>query len=445
MSHARDTNKALMELRAELIQKYGSIVEKGKSRHLSSEERGELGELEADIDEVERELGPALRKVDKAKAQVRARHPYFGNGDEDENIFDFSEHVNKSTMRCPASFDESRFQSEHAFEIYKRAVPKSGPISDWVRRNYDVSEAEEQADLGKIISALALPNYRPDAITEGAIESMRSAVGGSSTLTEYLSARLWEAGISKSRLAEAGMKTFIMEEPTVRFPKITEYPSLEWKAENAQTTDRDITISSVDGVARTLRGFTTISGELSADGHDIHRAIRRAFAVSAANSIDTGGLYGDDIAPNPRGLVSLANINVKDASYSNMENYDMILDVIEMVLNDNDVRPDTAIMSPSQWILLNKLKNQVEGEYQRPPLWMALEGFQMLETSKVNYSEIFFGGFDRMHLGIRLDTQIIISPVLSDTFQHNILCVSRGQFFTEREECFGMIENLQLT
>ena len=78
------------------------------------------------------------------------------------------------------------------------------------------------------------------------------------------------------------------------------------------------------------------------------------------------------------------------------------------------------------------------------PVPTAMVAHQFRESTKVQ-TDIFLGGFSSLHLGIRLNTQIQVSPVLSDTFQHNILCVHRAQFFPEREEDFAIIQNVALT
>jgi len=50
-----------------------------------------------------------------------------------------------------------------------------------------------------------------------------------------------------------------------------------------------------------------------------------------------------------------------------------------------------------------------------------------------------------MHLGIRLGITVTASPILSDTYERNILCAARCNFWHERDEDFAWIQNLAVT
>lgn len=398
-------------------------------------------DIETEINSIDQEIQniESGERIDALK-RVRTGKKISGDNFEDD---EYNAPMRQGEKRDSPSFSfEEQREISSNFYIQKRAEVKHGPISDWVCRNYNVSEAEQKCDVGKVL--VALVSGQPiDKRTEAVLKEIRS-VSGSSTLTEFLSASLWEAAISKSHLANAGLNVFMMNEPSVRFPKITQYPALEWKTEGSSSTDRTINIGSVDGEACTLRGWASITQELLQDGHNVAPAVSRAFSVAAANSIDEGGLYGSDSSGEPKGLFTLTDINRYDMQGAQIESYDPFLRGAEMILQDNGQMPDTTIMSPENWIALQLLKTDTELMPLPPPF--ALVNHRFWETSKVNYSEIFMGGFSNsLHLGIRLNTTIVVSPILSDTYSNNILCASRAQFFHEREQDFCIIENVQLT
>lgn len=432
---------ALYDKKRNLVSKMEDAYKQISSRSskVATKEENQLFEsIEKEIGEIDGQI-LNLESTQRLDAMKTVRNGKKISGDTLDDEYNTPIRPGEKRTSPSFSFEEERnFDSN--FYIQKKATPKHGPISDWVLRNYNVSEAEQKCDIGKVLVALVSGKHI-DKRTEAALKEIRS-VSGSSTLTEFLSASLWEAAISKSHLANAGMQTFLMDEPTVRFPKLTQYPTMEWKAEGASSTDRTITIGSVDGEARTIRGWASISQELLQDGHNVPAAVSRAFSVATANAIDTGGLYGDDSAPNPKGLNSLANINRHDMLGAQIENYDPFLDAAELILQDNGAMPDTSIMSPENWIVLQKLKSAEL--IPLPPPW-ALVNHRFWESSKVEYSDIFMGGFSSMHMGIRLNTTIVVSPILSDTYSNNILCASRCQFFHEREQDFAIIENISLT
>ncbi len=419
-----DNLKAMRERRVEAEEEMEALVRKAKMTAISFDEKQKFDALLAEIDKLDEDIKKAEGKENIIKKKVALK---MGGNSRAMGEPETAELDEQDRTR---SFDFT------APEILKR-VPKSfaRPISDFVLRNYDVPEEAQKASVENVIRSLCLGG-RMDNATEAAIKTMKSAANGSATLTEFLSAQLWEKGLSKSHLARSGMQTFLMDEPTVRFPKITEYPALEWKGEGESTTERDVTISSVNGEAKTLRGWTSLSAELLQDGKNIENAIRRAFSMATGNAVDYAGLVGDG-DDEPLGIENYTGVNVHTVE-GDVENYDPWIDVIQMILEDDGEIPNTSIMSPAIWATLNKLKT--ETELVPLPVPKALENHRFLETSKPLSSKVFLGGFNSLHLGIRLDTQLIISPVISNTYTYNILSVFRGQMFAEREEDFGIIE-----
>lgn len=122
----------------------------------------------------------------------------------------------------------------------------------------------------------------------------------------------------------------------------------------------------------------------------------------------------------------------------------------KLILDENGEIPDTAIMSPGLWLAMSTIQDSED----RPiaPPW-SLQSMRFLETSKIPNnleseaynSAIFLGGFRNLNLGVRLQTQIIVSPVVSDRFQYNYFVAFRGDIKPNREEDFAVVTALEQT
>jgi HK97 family phage major capsid protein len=421
-----DLIKFLKEEMAEALYEFENLKAKNT---LSPAENLRKNELAGIMTEIDAELAPLLEKENQ---QIKKFKMNKSNNFRGSNPYEEGTHTRDEAQGASPVF---------SFSIKKKKSTNTrhGPISRWVLENFDVPEAAQSARVEDVLAALCTGQPK-NAATAAAMMTMKS-VTGTALLTEFLSAQLWETGISKSHLANSGMQSFLMDEPTVRFPKIVTYPDLEWKPENAQTTDRTVTIEGVQRTAKTLRGFCTVSGELMQDGHGIGGAIRRAFAVSVGNSVDEAGLAGTgDGDDQPLGIINYSNASEFSHGQADIESFDPLLYTIKAILDNDGEVPDTSIMSPKTWLAIQLLKTDSELNPLNPP--PALVGHMYKETTKMPNDKIVMGNFRSLHLGIRLNTQVIISPVLSDTFQHNILGVFRGEFFPEREQDFGVLSYL---
>src|SRR5690606_31147851 len=90
-----------------------------------------------------------------------------------------------------------------------------------------------------------------------------------------------------------------------------------------------------------------------------------------------------------------------------------------------------------------------------PPPWALSfmnngENFKFFQTSKVvqtegdegNNSTIFVGGFPSLNLGVRLQAEIILTPVSASTYGYDMLAVFRGDWQCERVTDLCLIEEV---
>ncbi len=364
--------------------------------------------------------------------------------------------VTEGEERSQEDKDDEKRNYNFDFTIAQKASVKHGPITEWRLRNFDVNEKMQRANVYDVMIAMHPMAKKPTnpAIIH-ALDECRAATT-SAMLTEYLSAQLLDGGLAKSRLAQAGMQTQVMEEGTKRFAKITTYPTFEWKAESAQTTDRTVVFDSVDMEAHTLRGFLNVSGEQVQDCHNIDAALRMAFRRSIANGIDYAGLFGAGGATEePEGIYNYTNVNRHDLG-AVPTGFDSFIDCSKLILDDNGELPDTTIYSPGSWALFNKLKQGTSNAPLPMPLYMTMQnsdkGHRFYETTQVPddldetlYNTCaFMGGFRSVNLGVRLQTQIILTPVQADRYQWSYLTVFRGDIRPYREEDLGVVDNIWL-
>jgi HK97 family phage major capsid protein len=414
-----DKIKKLKEDRIEKLERFEELTDKAQSRKLSNDEKAELMDLETEIASIDAELKPL---ISKEKSTMRRFSELMGGVSED------------------CDDNDPRF----SFEIQKKAkADPRRPISDWVLRNFDVNEDVQKADVFEVIAGLA-GRKKISRAAQAAMATIKAGVTGTATLTEFLSARLWEVGLAKSHLATAGMQVFMMDEPSVRFARISEYPDMEWLAALATSTERDITFDSVDGTAATLRGFVTAGAELLQDGHNINQGIRRAFTAAIGTEVTRAGCWGSGSGEEPLGIRNYVGVPTYELD-DQITSYAPFVNAQKLVYDENGPDHDTAIMAPDAWAQIQNLVGTNEGNPVQPP--PALAHWRYLQTSNApqteavpaNNSSIVQGGFSSLHLGIRLNTTITVSPIASSTYSYSILGAFRGQFFAERIEDFAVI------
>jgi HK97 family phage major capsid protein len=405
--------------RKEAVTELEALVKTAAERTLTKEENDSITDIEASI-----------KRIDSTIEGIKNLPTQFFN-------------TNNRKMTNEYLDNERDNDPMISFQI-KKTVPfdHNRPLVDYAFRNYDVNEDLQTAinkfGAGEILKAHLTGRTNHPTIDKALSHAVTKAANGSALTTEAFGAALWELGLSKSHLAAAGLQTFIMEQGTVRFPQITEYPQVQWLSELTQQSQKDVTISSVDGTAKTLRSWTGISAELMQDGVGVGAAINRAFAASMGNEIDRSLLIGNGIEE-PKGILNYDNVSEYITS-GDLTDFDPILDTIEEMLKNDASVPTHSIMSPATWIKIQKLKTATEESPLQPP--PALVGHQFMETSKLPNTMIFMGNFSSLYLGIRLNVTLVQSPIVSDTFSYNLLSAFRGDSFAAREADFGLLQYL---
>lgn len=413
--------------REDLIDKqdeYAGLVEIAESRHLTPEERKKEKNLHSEIRLLQQDVKELESNENRLKNLARLKM---------DNVI--------------SDFDEDGISSQY-FQI-KKSVPvdRARPVSDFVLRNYDVDETMQKVNVYSVIAGLAGRQYKPGSPTDFALGEIRkSGLTNDALLNPYLSAQLIDGGMSKSRLAQAGMKVFNMLEGEHKFAKIDTYPTFEWKAPLASTTERTTVFSSVTFDAKTLRGWIEIPGETLVNAHNIESILQNVFSKAMGNGIDSAGLFGAGGADEPLGITNY--VGVPTFAWSDpLDNYDWLVHAQKLVHLEDGPDLTASIMSPDAWSQLVRMKGTAEFQPVPPPFFF--ENHKFLQTSKSlqtlgtgTQSEIVVGGFSSLNLGVRLQVKLIMTPVIAETFSYKMLAVFMGDFQPDRVEDFAVVTNV---
>lgn len=428
-----------LEERGEALLRFEELTNIAAKRSLTVQENKEIDEVERKIHELDAEIAPLQKNEDRKKKLVAAKfsseshmNKSFGEMDDDEDEMN-QDHIEKQ------SFD---------FQI-KKSTPfdRARPVSDFVLRNFDVDDKMKKANVYAVIAGLCGRKYQPGSPNDYALDQIqKSSMSASALLNPYLSAQLLEGALSKSRLAEAGMKTFAMLSGEHKFARVATYPTLEWKGELDSTTERTITFDNVTFSAKTLRGYISVGAETMKDALNIETALRSVFSKALGNGIDTAGLFGAGGADEPLGVANY--VGVPTVSWnSTLDSYDPFIAAQKAVYEEDGGDLTASIMAPDAWSQLARLKGTNELNPVNPPFWM--KDHKFLQTTKVptntgsgNQSQIIMGGFNNLNLGVRLQAEVILTPVIAETYSYNMLAVFRGDFQPNRVEEFAVIENV---
>lgn len=349
--------------------------------------------------------------------------------------------------------EESEQEYSNEIQFMKRVKEdRSKPLSDWYLRNFDVDPEIQKANVYKVMRSLAT-GKASDKATSKALDEMRS-FSGSAILNPFLSAQLWEGSLSKSRLAAAGLKTIPLESNQHKFAQIETYPTFEWKAESAETTERTVSLVNKQFTSKTLRGWFNVPAETLNYASNADQVLRAVATMAASNEIDRAGLIGSGIGAEPEGVLNYTNLNTYSlgANGGSIETNKIIkfLEVVKLIHDDNEETPTAAIMNPREWKAINQLVDLDNNPLGIPP---ALKDIVWYQTTKVPTnldagtatgvaSAIIFGGFEQLYLGIGMDVQVQVLPIEKATGEYPFFLSFMGDFLPQNETAFGALTDV---
>ncbi len=268
--------------------------------------------------------------------------------------------------------------------------------------------------IGDFIRAVALGPR--NSRERNALSSTLGSAGGY-TIPEILSADLIDLMRAKSRVMEAGAKTFTMESADQLFAKLTADPSPSWLHEGAEMTETAPTFGQIRFTARTLRMLVKVPRELLEDSINLNGKLPTIFAAAMAGELDRVALLGSGEGAEPLGVLNFTDINSVSMGDNGAElaDYSPLIDAIYEIEVDNAETPTTAIMHPRTKSQFSKLEDTTGQPLSRPD---EIKAMRFLSTSKLSIvedqgtatgecSSIVVGGFQELLIGMRSGLRVL--------------------------------------
>lgn len=367
---------------------------------------------------------------------------------------ELQEAIDQRTAKPVKQGDENHHSENEEDETEKRfldfqikekvPVNRKMPATDYVLRNYDIDQRMQKVNVYSVIAGLCGRQFPAGSATDYALQTEKRSLTSSALLNPFLSAQLLDGGLAKARVIQAGAKTFVMSEDTTKWVRVATYPTLEWKAQLASTTERTAAFENVTFEAKTLRGFITIAGEvLRGSTMNVEQALKQVFSKSIANGVDTAALVGAG-GDAPTGIENYSDVNVVSWN-DNIDDFDAWVAAQQAIYEEDGNDINASIMSPDAWSQIARLKGTSEFQPIQPPFF--LKDHKFLQTSKLSDpgqpTTIFTGAWESLNIGVRLNAEIILTPVSASTYGYDMLAVFRGDIKPDREEDFAIIEGVQ--
>lgn len=314
----------------------------------------------------------------------------------------------------------------------------------------DQKMAEGPADhrLGDLLRGMVTGGGTPDI--RNALAAGSSADGGF-TVPHHTLAEFFDLFRSKSRVQQAGARILTLDTNETTIARVASDPTAEWKEENAVQGETDITFEGVKFEPKTLRFIVKASRELMADSVNMSQVLESVFAGVTASAVDAGILFGTGSDGQIRGLTDY-DIAEHDMGTDGAElvNYDPLVRAYRLMLDNNSVGPNAAIMAPRTWESLAILKDSQNRYLDRP---QALENVQFLESTTIpateihgsatNASRIIMGNWADLVIGMRQQMRIeVLRERFASNYQLGFLCHLRVDAVPARLQSFAQITGI---
>lgn len=150
------------------------------------------------------------------------------------------------------------------------------------------------------------------------------------------------------------------EKETIRFPKLTADPAVNWTAENAQIALTDPTTAELVVVPKKVAGLTQISNEAASDTNPaVADQIGRGLARNIAKKIDAA-FFGNTVTNGPSGLLSAAGVQVVDTGTVTFTSLDPFHNAKSVALT-NGAELSVFLVAPDVALALSKAKKLATG------------------------------------------------------------------------------------
>jgi HK97 family phage major capsid protein len=231
-------------------------------------------------------------------------------------------------------------------------------------------------------------------------------------------------------------RTIPMASETLTIPKLTGGATSTWVGENAALTENDATFGQIRLVAQKLGIFMKISNELMADSDPaVDTIIREDMAREAASEIDRVILNGSGVGNEPLGLANIPDVT-KTAlnaapTYANLSDAISRVEVENVsanpewnwVIHPRDKSTLRQLEDTRGGYIFNELGANFAGQGNIPN---QLLGYAWNSTTEVpldtadnNETNIYFGQWNDVIVGMRKTLEIVASQEAGSSFQND--------------------------
>ncbi|MEF9965741.1 MAG: phage major capsid protein [Comamonas sp.] len=259
-----------------------------------------------------------------------------------------------------------------------------------------------------------------------------------------------------SSLMQAGAGVVPLEQgvKSVTSAVVNAIPQAAWRVESGALAQSEPTFRGVTAVPQSLAFMFKVSRELLADAPNMEAALRIAIGQAFAKELDRVGLRGSGTAPEPRGLLNTAGVQVVDfggANGASLASYAPILQGMGAVMNADGPMPNAVIGAPRSVISLAGLVDTTGQPIRKPEL---LQSLPILHTSQVpvdltvgtgkDCSELYVGDFRGMYFLMRENVSIqLLREAFASTGEIGFACHVRADVVIPYPQTFAVVKGVR--
>lgn len=259
-----------------------------------------------------------------------------------------------------------------------------------------------------------------------------------------------------SSLLQAGAGVVPMDygAKSVTTAAINALPNAAWRAEHGALAQSEPTFRAVTAIPQSLAFMFKMSRELLADAANMNAALRIAIGQAFAKELDRVGLRGSGTAPEPRGVLNTAGVQVVNHGAANgakLESYAPILQGIGAVMAADGPMPNAVIGAPRSVITLAGLTDTTGQPIRKPEL---IQTLPMLHTSQIpvdlttgtssDTTELYIGDFRQMYFLMRENVSIqLLREAFASTGEIGFACHVRADVVIPYPQAFAVVKGVK--
>lgn len=253
---------------------------------------------------------------------------------------------------------------------------------------------------------------------------------------------------AKSTVFRAGARTVTLDTgKATTIVRLASDVTAAWRSENAAISPADVTFEAVTFTPRSLAGATLVSRELLEDSANVQQMLENSFAQAFAAEIDRVALIGSGVAPEPKGIKNITNVQTyaMGTNGAQLTDYAPIVQAYKLIDDANAPEPSACIMHTRNMASLSLAKDTTNQPLQRP---FRIANLPFLQTSKLPTNEaqgtsgtvcnsMFVGDFTQLMIAFRTQLRVeILKERYAENLQYGFLGYLRADLNVTHPEAF---------